>query len=163
MRLGLRAALAAVLLTAAGLLAPAAAEAGPGMVVGAVEDDARATSLVEAETRMELLRVSGFRAVRITSYWNPGERAPATNELTVLENAATAAERNGVRLYVTVMSPGSRTTPLTDEARAEFSGYAAAIARQVRAVRHVIVGNEPNLNRFWLPQFGLDGSNAASP
>jgi len=27
----------------------------------------------------------------------------------------------------------------------------------------VIVGNEPNLNRFWLPQFGLDGSNAASP
>jgi hypothetical protein len=30
-------------------------------------------------------------------------------------------------------------------------------------VRHVIVGNEPNLNRFWLPQFALDGSNAASP
>jgi hypothetical protein len=28
-------------------------------------------------------------------------------------------------------------------------------------VRHVIVGNEPNLNRFWLPQFGLDGTSAA--
>ena len=68
-----------------------------------------------------------------------------------------------MRLYVTVMSPGSRTTPLTEEARAQFSGYAAAIVRQVPAVRHVIVGNEPNLNRFWLPQFGLDGSNAASP
>ena len=67
-----RAGPAAALLTAAGLLAPAAAEAGPGMVVGAVDDGARSTSLVETETRMELLRVSGFRAVRITSFWNPG-------------------------------------------------------------------------------------------
>ena len=61
------------------------------------------------------------------------------------------------------MSPGSRTTPLTEEARADFASYAAAIARAAPGVRHVIVGNEPNLNRFWLPQFALDGSNAASP
>ena len=26
----------------------------------------------------------------------------------------------------------------------------------------VIVGNEPNINRFWLPQFAADGSNAAA-
>ena len=25
-----------------------------------------------------------------------------------------------------------------------------------------IVGNEPNLNRFWLPQFAADGSDAAA-
>ena len=55
------------------------------------------------------------------------------------------------------MSPGSRTTPLTDEARAEFASYAAAIVRGAPSLEHVIVGNEPNLNRFWLPQFGLDG------
>ena len=29
------------------------------------------------------------------------------------------------------------------------------------SLEHVIIGNEPNLNRFWLPQFGLDGSSAA--
>ena len=45
-----------------------------------------------------------------------------------------------MRLYVTVMHPGSRTTPLTDEARAEFAAYAAAIVRQVPAIRDVIVG-----------------------
>ena len=61
------------------------------------------------------------------------------------------------------MHPGSRTTPLTDDARAEFASFAAAIVRGAPSLRHVIVGNEPNLNRFWLPQFGLDGSNAASP
>ncbi|MGH3078140.1 MAG: hypothetical protein ACRDPZ_08145 [Gaiellaceae bacterium] len=163
MRLGLPTAFAAVFLLAAALVAPAVVEAGPGMVVGAVEDDVRSTSLVQAETRMELLRVSGFRAVRITSYWNPGRSAPTADELGVLENAAGAAERNGVRLYVTVMSPGSRTTPLTSDARADFASYAAAIVRAVPGVRHVIVGNEPNINRFWLPQFGLDGANAASP
>ena len=38
--------------------------------------------------------------------------------------------RNGVRVYVTVMSPGSATTPLTDEARADFASYAAAIVRE---------------------------------
>ena len=68
---------------------------------------------------------------------------------------------NGVRVFVTVMSPGSRTTPLTDEARSQFASYAAAIVRGAPSIRNVIVGNEPNLNRFWLPQFDLDGSSAA--
>jgi hypothetical protein len=152
--------LLAALAAASSLVAPGVAAAGPGMVVGAVEDDARASSLVEAETRMALLRVSGFRAVRVTSYWTPGHTTPTDNELRVLENVTAAAERNGVRLYVTVMSPGAATTPLTDEARFEFSSYAAALARSAGA-RHVIVGNEPNLNRFWLPQFGLDGTSTA--
>ena len=31
------------------------------------------------------------------------------------------------------------------------------------AIRDVIVGNEPNLNRFWMPQFGANGEDAAAP
>ena len=27
----------------------------------------------------------------------------------------------------------------------------------------MIVGNEPNLNRYWLPQFNDDGIDAAAP
>src|SRR3990170_181447 len=125
MRLGLLAALGAVL----GLAAPSLATAGPGLVVGAVEDDVRASTLVEAETRMTNLRVAGFRAVRITSLWTPGTTTPS----------------------------------LSDEARTEFASYAAAIVRGAPSLRHIIVANEPNLNRFWLPQFALDGSNAAAP
>jgi len=159
MRLSLLLALGAGL----GLLAPGVATAGPGLVAGAVEDDVRATTLVEAETRMTSLRLAGYRAVRITSYWTPGSTTPTQTELTVLENVGAAGVRNGVRVYVTVMHPGSRTTPLTDDARAEFASFAATIVRSAPSLRHVIIGNEPNLNRFWLPQFGLDGSNAASP
>ncbi|MBA3376726.1 MAG: hypothetical protein H0U00_13105, partial [Actinobacteria bacterium] len=155
------------LLTACGallaLVAPGIAEAGPGLTVGAVEDDVRLSSSVEAESRMALFRVAGFRAVRVTSFWQPGQTRPSDAELSVLGNVAEAATRNGVRLYVTVTHPGSRTTPLTDEARGEFAANAAALVRAVPGVRHVIVGNEPNLNRFWLPQFGLDGSSVSAP
>ena len=137
------------------------AVAGPGLVAGAVEDDLRASTLVDAETRMALMRVSGFRAVRVTSYWQPGDKQPTEGELQVLQNVAAAADRNGIRLYVTVMHPGSRTTPLTSDARSDFASYAATIVREAPAVQNLIIANEPNLNRFWLPQFALDGSSEA--
>jgi len=137
------------------------AHAGPGLVVGAVEDDVRTSTLVEANARMADLRLSGFRAVRITSYWRPGQTAPSEAELGVLRNVADAGLQNGVKVYLTVMSPGSATTPLTDAARADFASYAAAIARGVPSLEDLIVCNEPNLNRFWLPQFNVDGSSAA--
>ncbi|HEY8104246.1 MAG TPA: hypothetical protein VIE18_07000 [Gaiellaceae bacterium] len=35
--------------------------------------------------------------------------------------------------------------------------------RDVPEIRDVIVGNEPNLNRFWLPQFDAAGADAAAP
>jgi hypothetical protein len=126
-----------------------------------VEDDVRASSSVEAEAKMALLRLAGFRAVRVTSYWRPGQSRPTDEELAVLRNVAEAGSRHQVRVYVTVMSPGSATTPLGDAARAQFSSYAATIVREVPAVRDLIVGNEPNLNRFWLPQFAADGSSVA--
>ncbi len=151
--------LAAVALGA--LAAPGFAPAGTDLVVGAVEDDVRATSMVEAETRMAAFRLSGFRAVRVTSYWRPGLTRPSDEELQTLRNVGDAAKRNGVRVYVTVMSPGSATTPRAEVARAAFASYAAAIVRAAPSIEHVIVGNEPNLNRFWLPQFALDGSSAA--
>jgi hypothetical protein len=157
MRLWLLAALG----TLVALVAPSVATAGPGIVVGAVEDDLRAGTLVEAEARMTEFRLAGFRAVRVTSYWRPGMTEPSDDELRVLRNVGDAALRHGVRVYVTVMSPGSATTPRTDEAQADFASYAAAIVRGARSLEHVIVANEPNLNRFWLPQFGVDGKSAA--
>jgi hypothetical protein len=145
----------------AALLAPGLAQAAPGLVVGAVEDDVRASSTVEAEAKMMTFRLSGFRAVRVTSLWTPGSTKPTDDELNQLRNVVDAGVRNGVRVYVTVMSPGSRTTPLTGEERTDFASYAAAIVRGIPSLQHVIVCNEPNLNRFWLPQFAADGSSVA--
>jgi hypothetical protein len=143
------------------LALPGVAQAGPGLVVGAVEDDVRASSAVEAEARMKLLRLSGYRSVRITSFWNPGQTRPTDNELAILRNVAEAAGRHNVRVFTQVMNPGSRTTPLSEEARADFASSAASLVRSVPGIRNVIVGNEPNLNRFWLPQFDEGGASVA--
>ncbi len=150
-------------LLAAFVLAPAAHAGGPTLTLGAAEDVVRSSSLVEAKAQMTLLQLAGFRAVRVTSIWKPGELAPSASERRILENVAAAAELANVRVYVSVFHAGSRTTPLTPEDRTQFAAFAADLARTYPSFRDVIVGNEPNLNRFWLPQFAADGSGASAP
>ena len=141
-------------------LAPAAA-ASEGMFIGAAEDAARSVSFVDAKTKMDLARLAGFDAVRVTSNWYPGQREPDAHELRALENVAAAGELNGIRVFLSVYHPGSRTTPRSRRAREEFAAYTAALARALPGVTHFIIGNEPNLNRFWLPQFNRNGSSAS--
>jgi hypothetical protein len=105
---------------------------------------------------------AGFRAAITNSFWAPGQTEPSAQEIAELRNAAVAARAVGVRPLVIVQSPGSATTPSTPELRSEFAAYAVEIARQVPQFRDFIIGNEPNLNRFWLPQFGPNGENVAA-
>lgn len=133
------------------------------MAFGAAEDVVRAPDLVSAKAEMTLFRLAGFSAVRVTSQWLPGQVAPTEPELAILRNVAAAAQLSGVKVYLSVYPPGSRSTPLTPEAREEFASYLTVLAQQLPSIDDVIVGNEPNINRFWLPQFNPDGSNAASP
>jgi hypothetical protein len=136
---------------------------GPRMLVGAAEDVVKQPDLVGAKATMSLLRLAGFDTVRVSVIWAPGERELSRTERTALGNLAGAAQLQGVRVIVSVYQFGSRTTPLTDEAQADFAAFTASIARDFPSFREFIVGNEPNLNRFWLPQFNEDGSNAAAP
>ena len=80
----MRLALLAVFGVLVALVAPGLATAGPGLIVGAVEDDVRASTLVEAEARMTEFRLSGFRAVRSRPSGRPGLTKPSDGELTVL-------------------------------------------------------------------------------
>ena len=137
--------------------------AGPTMAFGAAEDIVRQGDPLVARQKMAELAAAGMRAVRVTSLWVPPATAPTPGEIAVLDNVTAAAERYGVTVYVSVFSPGSKTTPLTPDAQSQFVQYAAALVRAVPAIRNVIVGNEPNLNRFWLPQFNPDGTDAAAP
>ena len=85
------------------------------------------------------------------------------DELIALQNASTAAQFDGVRLIVSIYPRDRRTTPLNARARGEFAEYAASVARLVPGVKDFIVGNEPNLNLFWMPQFGAGGRDLAAP
>lgn len=135
---------------------------GPKMVLGAAEDVVRQPSIVTAKAQFDLLSLAGLRAVRITSRWEPGRAEPEPGEQNALEIVAGAAALSGMRVYVAVYNADWRTTPLTAEHRNEFASYAAAIVRKNPTIRDLVIGNEPNLNRFWMPQFDADGGNAAA-
>src|SRR4051812_886082 len=144
------------------LAAPAAASAGSGMFVGAAEDAPRSIDPSAAKAQMDLAALAGFDTLRLTTTWSPGAIAPSESELTVLRNAAAAAQLDGIRLILSIYHRDQRTTPRTGLARAQFAAYAAFIARSVPSIRDFIVGNEPNLNLFWMPQFTAKGGDAAA-
>jgi len=130
--------------------------------VGVWEYFVRDADPAVAERKLEDTSAAGFTAAITNSFWEPGLSAPTDQELTELRNAAQAADAAGVRPMLIVQSPGSETTPRTPALRKQFTAYAAALARELPAYRDFIIGNEPNLNRFWLPQFGPDGENVAA-
>ncbi len=131
-------------------------------MVGAAEDASKQPELLAADAKMSLARLAGFDAIRLTALWSPGQREIAGNDLLGLTNAAEAARINGIRVFVSVYPYGSSVTPSWSTARAQFASFAASIPRLVPYVRDVIVGNEPNLNRFWMPQFTTKGFDAAA-
>jgi len=147
---------------AAFVLAPAAHAGGPALVLGATEDAVRAPTLAGAKAEMDLLVLAGFRGVRITQIWTPGARALSAHDRTVLENVVAAAKLDNVTVLTSITNQGSRTTPLSDEDQADFAAYAASVVKAFPELKVVIIGNEPNLNRYWLPQFADDGTDAAA-
>jgi hypothetical protein len=150
-------------IAAALVTASAAQAAGPSLLLGATEDAVRSTTLTEAKAQMDLLALAGFRGVRITQIWTPGSRALSARDKTVLQNVVAAAKLDNVTVLTSVMNQGSRTTPLTPDDQADFAAYAAAVVTTFPSLQTLIIGNEPNLNRYWLPQFNDDASDAAAP
>jgi hypothetical protein len=155
---------AAILLAFVALVAaPSALAGGPGLLIGATEDAPRSPTLTVSKAQMDLLVAAGFRAVRITQEWAPGQTEIGATGRQVLENVATAAKLDAVTVVCVVMNHGSATTPLTADEQRDFASYAASVAQAEPGFRTFVVGNEPNLNRYWLPQFNADGSDAAAP
>jgi hypothetical protein len=127
------------------------------LVVGAVEDSAKWSpdpGRTIAETRD-----SGFSAVVLSAVWRRG--ATVEEDLPPLRRAVRAAAAANVSPLLAVYQTGG-DTPATPSDRAAFASYVAGLARALPSVRDVLVGNEPNLNLFWQPQFGADGEDVAA-
>ena len=108
---------------------------------------------------MRVAHDAGFRSIVLSALWEPG--APAVALVPPLKRAVDAAVANEIRPVLFVYQLSSHT-PLDEAGRSDFAAFAATLAQKLPDVRTVIVGNEPNLNLFWLPQFGPDGHDAAA-
>ena len=145
------------------LAVPAAHAGGPAMAVGAAEDVVKTPDPAFAKAELDKAKLAGLDTVRITTIWVPGQTKVGVLEAIQLKNVAVAAKFDGIRVVVTLMHAGSRTTPLADEDKAQFAKWAADVAKRFPSFRDFIIGNEPNLNRFWMPQYDpLDGHDVAA-
>jgi hypothetical protein len=138
------------------------ARAGTGMFVGATEDNVRSLDPVVAKAKMDMAAMAGLDTVRMSVTWSPGQAQVGGDDEIVLRNAAAAAQLDGVRLVVSVYPQSARKVPLSGRARGEFASFTASIAREFPALRDFVIGNEPNLNLFWMPQFGRGGVDLAA-
>jgi hypothetical protein len=139
------------------------AQAAPRtLAVGASESASLIAEPVISKARMDLALLAGFNEIEVRAEWTKGATAPTPDELLALRAAAGAAQLDAVRLFVAVNTGGSKQTPLGAADRAAFAQYTASLARSLPYVKDFIVGNEPNLNRFWMPQFDKRGRNVAA-
>jgi hypothetical protein len=147
---------------AAVALAVPAAQAKAPLQVGAVTPELLTRKLVPP-TVAGLRAANLADAARVTLTWKRGQTDLDLNLLADLRYGINAAERAGADVYLTLYPNGSAETPLTFADQSTFARYAAWLVKRLPEVEHVIVGNEPNLNRFWMPQFGAGGTDLAAP
>jgi hypothetical protein len=155
-------ALLAVVCALMAVAAPAQALASDHMYMGAAEDEGRNSDPQVAMAKMQLAKAAGFDTIRVSAIWAPGQTAVPADQLAALQAIAAAGVFLNIRVVASVMNFGSRTTPLTAAARTQFARFSADLVRRVPLIREYIIGNEPNLNRYWLPQFGPKGDDVAA-
>jgi hypothetical protein len=108
---------------------------------------------------MQRAREAGLTTIVISAVWKQGSTAVA--DLPPIRRAVAAAKAENIEPQLAVYQLSS-ATPIDDPGRSTFSRYAVDLVRALPAVHTVLVGNEPNLNLFWMPQFDDGGGDAAA-
>jgi hypothetical protein len=151
------------LVAALALVVCAPVPAAPRILnVGASESSTLIPDLAAAKARMDLAVLAGLNEIEVRASWSRGLTAPTADDSLALQMAAGAAQLDGVRLVVAVDTGGNRNTPVTAADRSAYSRYVVSIAQALPYVKDFIIGNEPNLNRFWMPQFDRRGRDVAA-
>jgi hypothetical protein len=132
------------------------------LVVGVVDDALAQQSRTFAQAQVDVSRDAGFDAAIVSATWKRGQRRPPGSLVRVLRNVTAATKRAEMQAFVLVWHGFARETPRTPAERADFAAYCAALVEALPTVDHVIVGNEPNLDTFWKPQFGANGRDLAA-
>jgi hypothetical protein len=98
---------------------------------------------------------------RIAITWDPANPTaiPAQPALDVWVPEAAI---HGVRLIFAVSPARPRDVTASPARIAQFAAFLAQLARTYPSVKDFVVGNEPNQNRFWQPQFDPASKRPAS-
>src|SRR4051812_14156600 len=133
------------------------ASAGPGLILGIADDDLKWTEDTKGVVANH--QAVGFKAVRITLDWQPGQTKLDENGKTYMRRAQAAAKL-GHRVVLGVFGDAA-SPPLQPEARTEYCSYVVDALSRAKNVNDVVIWNEANSAVFWRPQQGAPASYAA--
>jgi hypothetical protein len=140
-----------------GLALPATASAD--LDAGVVDDRAVVTADGGAAF-FAVMNDVGLEEVRITVQWDPQHPRTIDNQV-YLESMLPVATLRGVRVVFSVQPLKARSVTGTPNGTQQFAAFVAQVATTFPTVKDFIIGNEPNLSRFWAPQY--TGRSSASP
>jgi hypothetical protein len=130
--------------------------------VGVVDDSLAQQDPNSARLLVNLSYQAGFDAVVVSATWARGRTHPQPAVVRGIGNVARAARAHHMRLFIVAWNGFSMDTPRNGVERGQFATFAASLVKAFPTVHAIVVGNEPNLSTFWMPQFGRDGRDVAA-
>jgi hypothetical protein len=130
--------------------------------IGTVDDSLAQRNPASARAQVDLSHRAGFDAIDISATWQRGQAAPSPGVLRGIRNAANAARRDHMRVFLVAWHGFARGTPRGGAERQQFATFVAALVKAIPSAAGVVVDNEPNLNTFWMPQFGPGARDVAA-
>jgi hypothetical protein len=149
----------------AGLLAAAGAgstHAVQTTISFGVTDDAMKYSDDGGAAYFGDMRDLGMAENRVIVFWD--ENSPNTIlEQGFLDRMMPAATAAGIRVVLAIQPIHARAFATDTAAKIDaFTNYVREVARRYPQVREFVIGNEPNVRRFFQPQHAADGSIASA-
>jgi hypothetical protein len=101
----------------------------------------------------------GYKELRMTVQWDAASPASIANEGN-LKAAVLCAVAQGVTPVFAIYPLHPSSIGSSDGEQQAFAAFVALVGQDFPQVKNFIVGNEPNVNRFWQPQYA-GGQDAA--
>jgi hypothetical protein len=102
----------------------------------------------------------GYQDVRMTVQWD-ADTPTVIPFQAELQLAIDCAKLNNVRPILALYPAKPNAIGSNAAAQAQFAAFASLVGQAFPGVQDFIVGNEPNVNRFWQPQY-VNGKDAAA-
>jgi hypothetical protein len=106
------------------------------------------------------LSLLGLQANKMTVNWDPS-RPDVIVERPFLERSVPLAIERGLHVSFGIHIGKARAITGSPRAIDSFVAWLQKLARTYPAVTEYVIGNEPNLTRFWQPQFDRRGRNVS--
>jgi hypothetical protein len=132
--------------------------AAPGLLVGMDDDTLKWADEPQAQATLAHARDLGFRAVRVTVRWHPGETRLAVGDREPVDRMILATWAGHLRVVLAVYGRAT-DAPQRNADRGTYCAFVASLLHRYPSVVDVVIWNEPNKGRFWRPQFDAAGQS----